>query len=98
METNGSLWTVTFWKDAAERAIKSAAQSVALCFGGGAINILELDAKVILGAAATGAALSLLTSIGSDFLPFGSKGTASLSKAVVPATGGIDETPHGTEL
>lgn len=87
-----SLWTVSFWKDATERAIKSAAQSVALVFTGSVVNVLELDPKLIIGAALTGAAYSLVTSLGSDFLPFGTKGTASLTKAVQPANASQTET------
>lgn len=93
MESSSSLWTVSFWKDSTERAIKTAAQSIALVFTGGAFNVLEdLDVKTVLGAALTGALYSLVTSIGSDILPFGTKGTASLTKAVQPADASQTET------
>lgn len=74
------MWTMTFWRDAVERAIKSAAQAALLYLGGDVINAWSLDVKSLAGVALGGAVLSLLTSLGSDMLPFGTKGTASLAK------------------
>ncbi|QDF19765.1 hypothetical protein QEH38_gp33 [Mycobacterium phage LilSpotty] len=79
------MWTLTFWKDAVERALKSAAQAVILALGGDLADFWSLDWKNVAGVALGGAGLSLLTSIGSDVLPVGNKGTASLTRAVEPA-------------
>lgn len=56
-----------FWADAADRALKSAAQAVILAWGIGdvAANALEFDWQLGLGFATGGAVISLLTSIAS---------------------------------
>ena len=75
------MWTIAFWKDAGERALKTAAQAVILGLGlAQGANLFDMDWKAALGLAAGGAALSLLTSIVSA--PFGTKGTASLETEV----------------
>lgn len=57
------MWTTKFWKDAAERAVKSAAQAVVLYFGGQALDAWHAN-WAAAGAIAGGAAvLSLLTSL-----------------------------------
>ncbi|AMS02253.1 holin [Mycobacterium phage Phrann] len=73
------MWTLKFWKDAAERAVKSSAQAAILALGGEAFNAWTVDWQTVGGIALGGAALSLLTSLGSDLMPFGTKGTASLA-------------------
>ena len=78
-----TLYTLAFWKDATERAIKSFAQAVILALGGGAANVLTVDWYTVGGAGVGGMILSLLTSIASAGIA--DKGTASLSKAVGPA-------------
>jgi hypothetical protein len=57
------MFTKSFWKQTAERAVKSAAQGVAAVWVGDGFNVLSADWKVTLGAALTGAGLSVLTSI-----------------------------------
>lgn len=75
------MWTLAFWKDTAERAVKTAAQAVILGLGlAQGANLFEMDWRAALGLAAGGAVLSLLTSIVSA--PFGNKGTASLDTGV----------------
>ncbi|MFN3600494.1 MAG: holin [Dietzia sp.] len=59
------MWTSAFWKDAAERAVKTAAQTA----GGVLIigtPIWDIDWTAGLGITATASALSLLTSIASS--------------------------------
>lgn len=77
------MWQMTFWKDALERAVKSAAQAALLTYGGNAFDVWSLDWKTALGVVASGAGLSLLSSLGS--VAIGNSGTASLTKAVEPA-------------
>ena len=75
------MWTLAFWKDTAERALKTAAQAVILGLGlAQGANLFDMDWKAALGLAAGGALLSLLTSVVSA--PFGNKGTASLEPEV----------------
>ena len=64
-----SIWTRTFWRAAAERALKSAAQGAILAgVGAAGFDAFDADWLAIAGASAGMAALSLLTSIGSDAL------------------------------
>jgi len=57
--------SATFWKRAAERAIKTAAQTAVALLGAGAVDVLTLDWQA-LGSVAVGAALvSVLTSVAS---------------------------------
>lgn len=70
------MWTIVFWKETADRAIKSAAQAVLLGVGlGEGLNAFDVDWQLGLGFALGGAVLSLLTSVASA--PFGVRGTAS---------------------
>ena len=71
-----TLFTRSFWADAGERALKSAAQAVlgAALVADRAFDVLHADASVLIGAAATGAALSVLTSIVSA--PVGGQGAS----------------------
>lgn len=78
-----TIYSLSFWKDAGERAAKSAAQAGVLALGGGAVNVLTLDLATFGGALGGGALLSVLSSIASAGLA--NRGTASLSKAVEPA-------------
>lgn len=80
------MFTLQFWKDAVERALKTAAQAAILVLVGAGgdestgLNLLQVDLAEVAGWAAGGAVLSLLFSVGSDLLPMGTKGTASLAK------------------
>ncbi len=78
-----TIWSLTFWKDTAERALKSFAQGVILALGGGAVNVLTIDWLTLAGAGGGAALLSVLTSIVSAGVA--NKGTASMSSAVEPA-------------
>lgn len=73
------LFSWTFWADALERAVKTAAQSVmvaATLSTATFINLFELDLVVVGQAALSGAVFSILTSIVSA--PIGESGTASM--------------------
>ena len=52
-----------FWRQAAERAVKTAAQAVALALGGDVANVLHVGPGVFISAAVGGFVLSLMTSI-----------------------------------
>ena len=58
------MWTAAFWKDTAERAIKTAAQTAGSILIVGT-PIWELDWATGLGITATATALSVVTSIAS---------------------------------
>lgn len=68
------IWTGAFWKDTAERAIKTAAQTAGAVLVVGT-PIWEVDWTAGLGITATATALSVLTSIASSGV--GTKGTAA---------------------
>jgi len=74
----GTVFTYSFWADAAERAIKSAAQALILVFAGvQAWNPLATSTdewKIYLGGAVGAAVLSLLTSVATN----AATGTASV--------------------
>lgn len=70
------MWTLDFWKDTAERAIKTFAQALVAGLSAGVIGILDIPWVDVLSVAALVTLLSVLTSIASA--PFSSKGTASL--------------------
>jgi hypothetical protein len=86
-----TLLTKTFWKAAAERAVKTAAQALLLAIGAAqGFDLFNLDWVNALGAAVGGALLSLLTSIGSA--PFGTPGTPSL----IPGSTAAPAQPTGS--
>lgn len=76
--TGMSIWSRAFWKDTAERAIKTAAQTAIVAWGVGdqLLNLFTADLVLIGQFAVSGAVLSVLTSIASA--PFSDRGTASL--------------------
>jgi Putative lactococcus lactis phage r1t holin len=69
----------SFWKDALERAIKTAAQAVVTALGiGGALNQFTWDWKLAWQFAVGGLITSLLTSVASS--PIADNGSASVLK------------------
>jgi hypothetical protein len=73
------MYTLSFWKDAAERAIKTGAQALILFWFAdqtALVSALGLDWIGGLGLFASGVLLSLLTSIVSA--PINQKGTPSV--------------------
>ena len=77
------MFTVTWLKDAAERALKSFAGLLLSVLSLDGANVLTLDWGQTLGLGGTAALTSVLFSIVSAGV--GSSGTASLTKAVAPA-------------
>lgn len=74
------MFHLKFWKDAGERAVKTAAQtSVALLTADGVLGLLDVDWGQ--GASVVGLAtlVSLLTSVASA--PAGTSGTASVTRS-----------------
>ena len=57
------MLTIAFWKATAERAAKSAAQTLILLIGTGAVGITALNWPELLSLTATAALLSVLTSV-----------------------------------
>lgn len=80
-----SIWQKAFWKAAAERAAKSAAQVVVLTFVGDQANVFSLDWVNIGGFALGGALLSLLTSVISSGVGNGGPSLTSVEKVVLEA-------------
>lgn len=70
------MFTISFWRDAAERAIRTTAQAAVALIGTTAIGILDVDWTQLASASALAGVVSLLTSIASSAI--GDKGTASL--------------------
>lgn len=57
--------TVRFWKETAERALKTAAQSALLVIGADQLDVVSADWAAIGSFAVGGAVLSVLTSVAS---------------------------------
>lgn len=70
------MFTVDFWKSAAERAIKTVAQALIAVIAATTFDWFSADWQAIAGTAATAGVLSLLSSIASSGI--GDRGTASL--------------------
>ncbi|MDR0285559.1 MAG: holin [Propionibacteriaceae bacterium] len=59
------MWTLAFWKNTAERAIKTLAQTMAVMLGADGFGLLDADWATLGSVAGMAALLSVLTSIGS---------------------------------
>lgn len=73
------MFTAAFWKAAAERAAKSAAQALVGLWALDGFNALNADYRLAGGVAAGAALLSLVSSVAS--LPFGKQSSPSLTTA-----------------
>ena len=79
------MFELAFWKDAAERAVKTCAQSLLATLTLSGVDVLHLDWVQSLSVAGTATVISVLTSVVSAGV--GNSGTASLTNAVEPAAG-----------
>lgn len=70
------MFNPEFWKDAFERALRTAAQALIGILGAGATGLLDVDYVAAGSAAGLAALLSLLTSVVASGV--GTKGTAGL--------------------
>ena len=70
------MWTLGFWKETVERAIKTAAQAGVAFFIVGETGIATVDWVTVGGVAAVAALASVLTSLASA--PFGPAHSPSL--------------------
>lgn len=70
------MFTLSFWKDATERAVKTFAQFIIVLGAAGSLNVFTVDWEQTLGLALGGLILSYATSIVSAGI--GNKGSASL--------------------
>jgi hypothetical protein len=86
-----TMFTATFWKSAAERAIKTVAQALIAVLAATTFDWFTADWQAIAGTAATAGVLSLLSSIASAGI--GDKGTTSLMTLPVTAT-----VPPGSDI
>lgn len=57
------IFTILFWKEATERAVKTAAQTFLALDAGETFNLLSVDWQAMLGVAGGAAFLSYMTSI-----------------------------------
>lgn len=76
------MFTVAFWRSAAERAIKTLAQSLIAILAVGQTNILTVDWQQALAVAATATLLSVLSSIASAGI--GNYGPSLVNEASLP--------------
>ena len=72
------IWTASFWKQTAERAIKTAAQTGAAFLVIGTTGVADVDWATTAGICAVAALASVLTSLASG--PFGAPDSPSLVK------------------
>jgi len=86
------MFTASFWKSAAERALKTVAQALIAVLAATTFDWFSADWKAIAGTAATAGVLSLLSSIASAGI--GDKGTPSVVEA--PANAAL--LPPGAEV
>lgn len=63
-----TIFTRSFFKDTAERAIKTVAQSAAALLVGNGVGVLDVDWVGVASVAGLAGVVSLLTSIGSGYV------------------------------
>ena len=72
-----TLYSLVFWRDAAERAISTAAQSAIALLGVDGLGLLDVDWQVTASAAGLAALLSVLKSVAASTTGDGSASLAS---------------------
>lgn len=77
------MWTIAFWQDAVERALRTVAQTAAGVWIADGTGVLDTDWTAGLSVAGMAGLLSLLLSVGGQAVV--PTGTASLTRAVAPA-------------
>jgi hypothetical protein len=77
------MWTIAFWKDAAERAIRTFAGALAAALTAAGTGLIDSDWAGSLSTAAMAAIISLLLSVAGNGVV--RNGTASFTNAVIPA-------------
>ena len=85
------MFTASFWKQAAERALRTVAQALVAVIAATSFDWFSADWRAIAGTALTAGVLSLLTSIASAGI--GEKGTPSIVAGPVNAS-----IPPGSEI
>ena len=79
------IWSVSFWRGAGERAVKTFAQALVAVIGVGAVGLLDVDWIGALSAALLATVVSVLTSIGNaDF-------TAGATPVVLEVDPGVED-------
>jgi hypothetical protein len=74
------MFTKTFWKDTAERAVKTFAQSMAAVLTAGVTGVLDVDWMNALSVSLLAALVSVLTSVGSGYVGDDSASAVKLNK------------------
>jgi hypothetical protein len=74
------MFNKTFWKDTAERAIKTCAQSLVAVGLSGATGVLDVDWKNAVSVALLATLVSVFTSIGSGTVGDDSASAVNLNK------------------
>lgn len=57
------MWTRTYWRDLADRAVRTAAQTLLAAWAGGQVNLLQIDWPQAVGLAGGAALVSVVSSI-----------------------------------
>lgn len=74
------MFTKTFWKDTAERAVKTFAQSMAAVLTAGVTGVLDVDWINALSVSLLATLVSVLTSVGSGYVGDDSASAVNLNK------------------
>lgn len=74
------MFTKTFWKDTAERAVKTFAQSLAAVLTAGVTGVLDVDWINALSVSLLATLVSVLTSVGSGYVGDQSASVINLNK------------------
>lgn len=77
------LTTASFWKAAAERAVKTFAQTAAALLTGNVTGLLEVDWISLVSVSGLAALVSLLTSVGTDAVT-GGTGPSLVNESAEP--------------